>query len=67
MDTKIKFIRVYHRYSETICEIIYKSGRIKMVFGGYINLPLTAVAFLEVAKAKKQIDQFHGEETIYKI
>lgn len=67
MNTKIKFIRVYHRYSETICEIIYKSGRIKMVFGGYSNLPLTAVAFLDVAKARKQIDQFHGEETIYKI
>jgi len=68
MAAAIKFIRVYSSYGgELIHDIVYESGRLRMVFG--TEIPQTALKYKLEAEAKGQVkeqyDRYHGYEKIY--
>ena len=61
---KIKFVRYYKSYNSDIWNIVYKSGRIRIIIDE--PLPHTAECFCIMAKEKReQMDSIHGLETIW--
>ena len=62
---EINFVRHYKRYNEDVFDVIYESKRLFTYYGLH-TLPETVLKFIGNKDPLCQIDQFHGEEFIYK-
>lgn len=65
MNNRIKFVRVYECYGETLCDTIYTCGRV--VTKSLEDAPSTVKTFIENAPiVTKQFDYvYKRNETIY--